>query len=209
MGGLRVGIDIGGSEAKIGLVASSGEILARGKVPTREAETAADLVNHICDAVSDLLAHAGGRPLVGIGVGVPGYVTPEGLPEFTNVPVLNGYPIARRLSEVFGVPAGIDNDANVAVLAEYRHGGGHGARRLMLVTGGTGIGVAVILDGALVKFTGGSTGSIGHIIVNPYSEDRCAAGCRGCLETLATAPALERRAERAAVAHPESLLAER
>jgi glucokinase len=205
---LRAGIDVGGSSAKIGLVrADSGEIVVRRVVPgPRSGETAAQLVDRYCAAVAELAAEAGIERPAAIGIGVPGYVTPAGLPELTNVPILDGYPVVAHLADRFGVPVGIDNDANVAALGEYRYGAGRGARRLVLVTGGTGIGVAAVLDGELVAFTGHSTGCMGHIIVDPHSEHRCLVGCRGCLETLATAPALRRRAEATARLHPDGAL---
>ncbi len=200
------GIDIGGTSTKIGLVARSGLVLARRRLSSTEFATAGDLADACCAAVDELLA---GAPLAGIGVAMCGYVTPGGLPELTNVPYLDGYPLVRHLGDRFGVPVTIDNDANAAALAEHEFGAGRGASRLIVVAVGTGIGIGAILDGRLVRFTGGTTGNIGHAIVDPDSEERCGLGCRGCLETKATSRALERRAARVARAHPATPLGRR
>lgn len=238
MNELLAGIDIGGSSAKIGLVRpDTGEIVARCKVAgprgggvAGDAAGAAVLVERYCTAVEELLQdvsapHAAAprrqaapdpgapRPetarLAGVGIGLPGYITEGGLPELTNVPMLDGYPVTRHVAARLGVRVAMDNDANVALLGEYSYGAGRGSRRLVLVTGGSGIGIAARLDGEMMLFTGHSTGNMGHIIVDPTSEQRCFIGCRGCLETMATAGALQRRALEAARRHPDSPLGRR
>lgn len=142
----------------------------------------------------DASGREGTSALAGIGVSVCGYVNDEGLPELTNMPVLDGYPVTTHLADQYALPVTIDNDVNAAALAEYRFGAGRGARRLVVAAAGYGIGIGAILGGRMVRFTGGTTGNLGHLILDPGSPDRCGLGCRGCLETKATAPAIERRA---------------
>jgi len=232
-------VDIGGTSAKIGLLTRSGRVLGRRRVERPEAGPAgagsgaratgptgpvapARLVDLYCAALDELLseidlakgpadhpAAGADRRLAGVGVSICGYVTDEGLPELTNLPLLDGYPIVRHLQRRYGVPVAIDNDVNAAALGEYRFGAGRGARRLVMAAVGYGIGVAAILDGRLVRFTGGTTGNLGHLLVDPDSRERCGLGCRGCLETKAAAPALERRAALAARRHPDWALGRR
>lgn len=216
MDDLYAGVDIGGTSAKIGLVDSCGRVVARRLVPRDGSLAARDLADRYCEAVAELVDGLpgeadnkgqggrsgrpvrpdvpGSRPLSGIGISICGYVTDDGRPELTNVPVLDDYPLTDHFARRFGVPVAIDNDANAAALAEQAYGAGRGARRMILVAVGWGIGVGVVIDGRLVRFTGGTTGNIGHAIVDLASEERCGLGCRGCLETKVTAPALERRA---------------
>jgi glucokinase len=205
-----IGLDIGGHSAKIGVVDARGKVLAHERVTNAGASSARGLVDRYGEAIDRLVAAVSpGASPAGIGVGVPGYVSAEGRPEFTNVGLLNGYDLARHLGERYRVRVRLDNDANLAALAEYHRGAGRGSRRLMMVTVGTGIGVAVVADGSLIKFTGGSTGNIGHLIVDPFSMERCSQGCRGCLETLATAPAMRRRALIEAGRRPNGFLGRR
>ena len=214
-----VGLDIGGTNIKVGLVALDAQdgaaapaarIIARRRLSVAAFSSPFELVEGCCTAVDGLLGEAGleggRRRLGGIGVSICGYVMPDGLPELTNVPYLDGFPLVSRLRERYGVPVTMDNDANAAALAEHAFGAGRGAKRLVLVAVGTGIGLGVIIDGRLVRFCGGTTGNIGHAVVDPVSPERCGLGCRGCLETKSTAPALEREANRVARENPGSVL---
>ena len=215
-----VGLDIGGTNIKVGLVAldaqagaaaPAAQIVARRRLSVAAFSSPVELVEGCCTTVDGLLGEAvreGGhrRRLGGIGVSICGYVMPDGLPELTNVPYLDGFPLVTRLRERYGVPVTMDNDANAAALSEHAFGAGRGARRLVLVAVGTGIGLGVIIDGQLVRFCGGTTGNIGHAVVDPASPERCGLGCRGCLETKSTAPALEREANRVARENPGTVL---
>jgi glucokinase len=131
----------------------------------------------------------------GIGVSVCGYLSASGQePDYINLHSLDHYPIASRLRETFGLPVVMDNDMNCGVLGEYVFGAGKGVKRLMVMTVGTGIGMSVVLDGEVFRRSAGTTGNPGHIIVQPDGPI-CPAGCRGCLESVASSGPITRRAE--------------
>jgi glucokinase len=131
----------------------------------------------------------------GIGVSICGYLTASGEePDYINLHALEHFPIARIFREQFGLPVVMDNDMNCGVLGEYLFGGGRGVNRLMVMTVATGIGMSVVLDGVVFRHSAGTTGNPGHIIVMPDGPV-CVAGCRGCLESLASAGPIARRAE--------------
>jgi glucokinase len=152
-------------------------------------------------------AEANGCEPQGIGVSVCGYLTPDGeAPDYINLHSLDGYPVLARLRQAFGLPAVMDNDMNCAALGEYLFGGGQGVRRLMVMTAATGVGMAVMLEGRLFRGSAGTAGNPGHIIVQPDGPI-CTAGCRGCLESVASAGPVSRRAEDLARSHRSTSLA--
>ncbi len=183
-----IGVDVGTTTTSGGLVTRGGEVLAvletstHGDAPGR----ALDLILRI---VSDLLARARsqGRRVEGIGIGLPGIVDSEagtmrkGIHQF---PELTGAPIADRVKAISGVPVFVDNDVNALALAEQVWGAGRGARSLVVLALGTGVGGAVILDGQLVRGKSGYAGEFGHMTVNLHGR-ACICGIRGCLATYA------------------------
>ena len=184
------GFDIGGTQVKFGLVDRAGRLVKRGKV--RSPEAMAEILAVIGETWTSLRRSAPG-PVRSCGFGIAGfYSTKERkILQSPNYPSLNGYPILPALRKVIDVPVRIGNDANMAAYGEYEHGAGRGARSLVLLTVGTGIGGGIILDGKLWEGEGGYAGELGHITVNPDGE-RCGCGRRGCLETEASAPRLVR-----------------
>src|SRR3569833_387911 len=125
----RIGIDIGGTGAKLGLVSAAGKVVRRGHVPTGRDLPADTLVEHLTEAVAALRPE---EPVLGLGVAAPGMRRPdgEGVINVTYLPHIDGYPLRRRLEVATGLRTAVDNDANAAAMGEYRFGGGAGARRL-------------------------------------------------------------------------------
>lgn len=189
---LRVGIDIGGSSAKVGLVDDSGRVLRRETVPTGREIAAELLIERLARSVSDVLR---GSTAAGIGVAAPGFRRPdgEGVVNVSNLPGIDGFPLRSALETATGLPTVLDNDANAAALGEYRFGAGREASRLLVVTLGTGIGAGMVVDGQLLRICWGGLGDPGHVIVKPGGP-RCACGGRGCLEAVAAVPAIVARA---------------
>jgi glucokinase len=147
-----------------------------------------------------------GLTLAGMGVSVCGYMEPSGdTPDYINLHALDHYPLRRTLVERYKLPADLDNDMNCGVLGEYHFGGGRGEERLMVMTVGTGIGMAVMIKAQVLRFHGGTVGNPGHVILDPNGPV-CVAGCRGCLESLASAGPISRRMEDLARAQRPSLL---
>jgi glucokinase len=196
-GPIAIGVDIGGSSTKMGVVTIDGEILCRAIQPTPTELPAEANMEAIILKLAELVDWAKKSDLIpqGIGVSVCGYLTPSGEePDYINLHTLDHYPVARQLRDTFGLPVVMDNDMNCGVLGEYVFGGGRGVDRLMVMTVGTGIGMSVILNGDVFRLSAGTTGNPGHIILEADGPI-CPAGCRGCLESLASAGPIARRAE--------------
>ncbi|MBI4611385.1 MAG: ROK family protein [Candidatus Rokubacteria bacterium] len=182
-------VDVGGTSIAAGLVAPDGEILGQLQAPTRERGTALDTLNALLD---ELLAAARGRGLrvLGLGAGVPGAVdATTGVvgEDVQNVPELARLPLTRHLRARFGLPAFVDNDVNALALGEWTFGRARGARSLVLLAIGTGVGGGIILDGQLVRGAAGYGGELGHISVN-FDGRPCFCGGRGCLKAYVAGP---------------------
>jgi glucokinase len=184
------GFDIGGTQIKYGLVDRDGRLAGKGKA--RSPETMAGILSVLEETWTGLKKKAPG-PIRSCGFGIAGFYSTRArkILQSPNYPSLNGYPILPALRKIIDVPVRIGNDANMAAYGEFRHGAGQGARSLVLLTVGTGIGGGIILDGRLWEGHGGYAGEFGHITVNPEGE-RCNCGRIGCLETEASAPRLVR-----------------
>lgn len=166
-----IGIDLGGTNVRTLLVDEQGTSYSEVKGPT-EADKGPDYVaEKIIKQIEtlDLTACGGLKNVEGIGIGVPGPVdTVHGVMVMaTNLPGFENYPICEKLTAKFGLPAFIDNDANVAGLAEAVLGAGKGYPIVYYVTVSTGIGGALVVDGKLVSGGRGHAGEIGNIIVKP------------------------------------------
>ncbi|HMG12036.1 MAG TPA: ROK family protein, partial [Gemmatimonadaceae bacterium] len=109
-----------------------------------------------------------------------------------NLPALREFPLRRTLEERLSLDCRLEVDSNAAVLAEYRYGAGQGSTRLLGVTVGTGLGGGVIIDGALLRYTGECAGDLGHIILDPNGR-LCTCGARGCLEAMVDSASLSER----------------
>jgi glucokinase len=204
-----IGVDIGGSSTKMGIVTLEGEVLRRDEQLTPQHLPGDVILESITEKLANLVSWAkeAGLSPRGIGVSLCGYLTSSGEePDYINLHALDHFPILRHFQERFGLPVVMDNDMNCGVLGEYLFGGGRGANRLMVMTVATGIGMAVILDGVVFRQSAGTTGNPGHIILSPDGPT-CVAGCRGCLESLASAEPIAHRAENLARSQRSPLLA--
>jgi glucokinase len=195
-------VDIGGTRTKIGIVAEDGSIVRRATIPTTAAGDPLPLVDGIVSALQPMLdalragaLSAGRNDAIGIGVSVAGFLDHEqtAMVENANLPALRDFPLRRALQERFALACRLEVDSNAAVAAEYRYGAGRGSARLLGVTVGTGLGGGVMIDGALLRYTGECAGDLGHIILDPKGR-RCSCGARGCLEALVCSAALSERA---------------
>lgn len=200
MSELFVGIDLGGTKTNIGFVTREkpGEILRSARIATikdRPRKAIKMTVDTIFDLISRLEITGLGRNLriVAAGIGVPGPVDfkRRTITILPNLPKWHDFPISETLEEELNVPVVLENDANVAALGEKMFGAGKKFTNFIYVTLGTGIGGALILDGRLYRGHTGRAGEIGHIQIDPEGPE-CGCGHRGCLETLAAGPAIER-----------------
>jgi glucokinase len=187
-----LGIDIGGSQIRAGMVDENGAILASRTIPTPN-----DLdgfLPSLHDAIRWLL-EATALP-AGVGVGCKGIINPDS----TRIESLTGtlhFLEGQRLAELVGLPVDVpvfaDNDARVAMAAEMVWGAARDRENVMMLTLGAGVGGAVLVNGRLLRGHTGVAGHLGHVTVNPGGRP-CACGNRGCLETVFSARAIEAEA---------------
>lgn len=186
-----MGFDVGGSTLKAVTIDDTGRILRRLTRPTGPATTAASL-GAACDGAMSELAYdrSGGRP---IGVGVAGCVTLAGVVRGSpNLPALTDVALERVLGESLGVRLVLDNDAHCHALAEAWNGAAAGVPTFLLVTLGSGIGSALVIDGRIYRGTTGYGSEFGHMIVETNGR-LCACGNRGCVEAYVSEVALKSR----------------
>jgi glucokinase len=189
------GIDIGGTAIKAALLNLDGDILLKESLPTPVEQGEDGVLTRIAEMVEELLARQGltKASLAGIGVGVPGPVEEETGMVYQAVNLgWTQTPLKEKLERLSGVPVYVDNDANNAALGEMWRGAGQGAKDLVMVTLGTGVGGGVIINGKVVHGVRGVGGEIGHITMEPQGGPPCNCGKTGCLETYASATAIIR-----------------
>ncbi|OFW71534.1 MAG: hypothetical protein A2Y55_07205 [Actinobacteria bacterium RBG_16_68_12] len=179
---LVIGLDVGGTKILSGVVDREGQVLARHEVHS-PGDSQADLLAALDSAVETLLDDR----ISGIGYGVPGNLErgTRRLLRATNLPLEN-FDLAAHGRARFGVPVGVENDANVAALAEWRLGAGRGATSVVMLTLGTGVGGGIVLDGRLFR----GWAELGHIVVQEGGPP-CVCGGRGHLEVLASGHAAD------------------
>jgi glucokinase len=187
-----IGIDLGGTELRVAVVAADGAILAHARTATAAMDGPEAVIGQMADLVGQIV---GGHAIGGVGIGSPGPLD-AAAGVVVHAPTLRGWnevPLAKLASERLGLPVRIDNDANVAALAEWRFGAGRGLRHIVYVTVSTGIGGGVIIDGRLLHGRGSLAGELGHMAITE-APIACACGGLGCWEALASGTALGQRA---------------
>ena len=191
---LYVGVDVGGTKILATLVKRSGKVLARRRLRTPRDADPALVLTTIADAVEELLAKAKAprKAIVAIGLAIPGVVDGDaGRIVITPNMNLSGVDVIRKMRKRIDVPILLGNDVNLGTLGEAWLGAARGARTVVGIFVGTGIGGGVILNGRLHRGCRESAGEIGHLIMQPGGP-RCGCGSRGCLEALASRTAIER-----------------
>lgn len=203
-----VGIDLGGTAMKIGIVNTAYEIIAQTSVPTNAARPYEEVIEDMGKTAIALLIENGYDPgqCLGVGVGSPGTVDSEsGIVLYSNNICWDHVPLADELSKYLSVPVYLNNDANCVALGEVVKGAAKGLRNAVFLTLGTGVGGGIIINGRI--FEGGHPGGseLGHMI-NGSEGRKCTCGRYDCLETYASATALINDAKNMAAQYPESIL---
>lgn len=186
------GIDIGGTSIKCGLFTTLGELKEKWEIPTRTQEQGKFILG---DIAKDLLEKCSlwsleRENIAGVGLGVPGPVTADGIVQQCVNLGWKKLHIEKQMQDLTGFSVKAANDANVAALGELWMGGGKGYQSIVLVTLGTGVGSGVILDGKVIHGSCGAAGEIGHLVMNPAETRQCACGGFGHLEQYASATGL-------------------
>lgn len=184
-----LGIDIGGTHTKLGIVASGGLVLQQVLLDTAAHDDPQAYITELRLRVARLVQEF--APL-GLGFSIPGLLSADRrVIEYNpNTPALVGRDFYSDFAD-FNLPMAFETDLNTPALAEYHYGGHGQSTRLLAAVIGTGLGAAVVVQGRLVRLFGGVAGDNGHIILQPGGP-ACSAGCRGCAEALVSAPAVER-----------------
>jgi glucokinase len=194
MNRLFIGIDIGGTNLRCGLVDNGGCVLERRRSASRIEEGRAAFCERLLSEIGSLkdAATVRGKQLSAVGIGIPGLIGRDGLIHSSiNMRPLEGFNLAACIEVGTGLPTVSANDANVVALGEQRFGAGRGSSSCMVITIGTGLGSGLILDGRLWTGSGGFAAEFGHITVDPEGM-LCPCGNRGCLEQYVSAGALVR-----------------
>ncbi|MFN2467884.1 MAG: ROK family protein [Gaiellaceae bacterium] len=190
---LVIGVDVGGTNIRTAQVDRSGAIARRVERPTPVGSEAA-LLEGLEAAVSDALS----PEVLALGFGIPSTIDRRTGRAVSSVNVpLTDLDLASHMTARFGLPAGIDNDAHAATLAEWTFGAGRGTRHMVLLTLGTGIGGGLILDGRPYRGAVGAGGELGHIVIE-HDGPPCPGSCsgRGHLEALASGTAADAESRR-------------
>ena len=190
-----IGIDIGGTNLKAGLVNDEGSILAMEKRKIAEVSDQKALVEALVALTQSLTERGGLAPeqIRSVGVGVPGAVEiHSGAVLYTcNLPLRN-VPLRKLFHRYLPYPLYVENDANCAALAEYYAGAGKGSKRFVTITLGTGVGAGILHNGQIYHGANGMAGEVGHMSI-VYHGEPCPCGRRGCWESYSSATALIRQ----------------
>ena len=190
------GVDLGGTTVKLAWFDETGTLLEKWEIPTNIENDGIAILPDIAAAIADHMAKTGATKdqLVGIGLGVPGPVFPDGT---VNKCINLGwgvFNIAEELTKLTGFPVKAGNDANVAALGEFWKGGGQGCENMVFATLGTGVGGGIVIEGKLLHGTHGSGAEIGHMVLNRNETAVCGCGKRGCVEQYCSATGIVRLA---------------
>jgi glucokinase len=182
-------VDIGGTKIAGAIGTLDGRLLATARIDTSGMRGADDVLQRVAGLIRELEKETG--PAEAIGVGVPGLIDSRGVAQFLpNLPGhWTGVPVTETLTRLTGHACYALNDARMATLGEFVFGEGRKSQRMLLVTVGTGIGGGLVLDGRLQSGLHGGAGEVGHQTILPDGP-LCTCGSRGCLETLASGPAV-------------------
>jgi glucokinase len=202
---MYIGVDIGGTNVKIGIVTKTGRVIDSMSFKTNMPKSADTLIDEIIQNIKSLILQDNLKleDINAIGFGIPGLIDSK------NGIILKAANLGwskvdflRKFNSKLNIPAKIENDANCALLGEARFGVAKNFKNLILITLGTGIGSSIMVDGKLLP--GNSfNGECGHMVINKDGEE-CPCGRRGCWERYASASALTRKTILVAKEHPES-----
>ena len=186
-------LDVGGTKMAAAVVSEAGHLLSRAQVPTPIGAGSEELFASAIFVLDVALSDMADAPAIrGLGVGCGGPMKwPSGDVSPLNLPGWRDFPLRDRLSDRFGLPVRVHNDAVCLALGEHLNGAGAGTNNMMGMVVSTGVGGGLILGGRLLDGSSGNAGHIGHVVVDPDGP-ACSCGGFGCLEVIARGPALAR-----------------
>jgi len=200
-----IGVDLGGTKMAVGVVDSEQKVHYQGKEPS----TGLSEEKVVEELAEELLEAKQARPdVLAAGLGIPATIDRDrGVAIHAVNLTITDVPIRDLMRERLGLPVYVDNDANVAALAEFLYGAGRGAKDVVLLTIGTGIGGGLILDGEVYRGSTGAAAELGHIVIEEDGP-KCQGNCpnHGCVEALASGTAIAKAGKEAAERNPDSAL---
>lgn len=206
---MYIGIDLGGTNIAAGLLDDSGNIIAKGSVPTLRGRAYTEIVKDMANLCEELISEADLKEddIKAIGIGSPGTIDSEnGVVVYAANLQMEKVPIADELKKYINVPIALENDANAAAYGEYI-ACGHEADSFVLVTLGTGVGSGIILNKKIYRGFNGAGAEIGHITVQTDGRP-CTCGRNGCFEAYASVTALIAQTKEALAENPDSIMHE-
>lgn len=204
-GKLAIGVDVGGTNTKFGIVNQQGEILIQDRIKTNEKETVEGFIELLAEKLLPMIEQFGGvENFVGLGMGAPNANYYKGTIEYAaNLKWKGVIPMADMLEKRFGLPVKMTNDANAAAVGEQIYGVAKGMKNFITVTLGTGVGGGIITDGKIVNGFNGFAGELGHIVVRHGGRLHKGTGIKGSLEAYASATGLRDTAIELLQANPD------
>lgn len=202
-----VGIDLGGTKLRGGLLSQDGQLASRLEVQTEVRKGPPGVLANLRDIISRILDSTDRSRVAGIGIAAAGQIHPR-THAVVYAPNLDwrNVPLRDEIASAFGLPTCVENDVRAAAWGEYRFGVGRGMRSLIAVFIGTGVGSGAVVDGSLLRGAGNAAGEIGHTQVVPEGLP-CGCGQRGCLEAYASGSGFIRRVQAALDAGTPTALA--
>jgi glucokinase len=191
-----LGIDIGGTNTVFGIVDTRGAVIASASIKTAKHSKIEDYIDELYTEASRLIeANDAVDKVGGIGIGAPNANYFTGIIEDgVNLPWPTPIPLAQLVSDKFGIPVAITNDANAAAIGEMTYGAARGMKDFIMITLGTGVGSGIVINGQVVYGHDGFAGELGHVIVKRNNGRLCGCGRCGCLETYCSATGVARTA---------------
>ena len=192
------GVDLGGTTVKLAFFDENGTMLHKWEIPTRKENDGKHILPDIADAVLGYIKENNivKEDLLGVGIGVPGAVTADGVVNRCINLGWGVFNIAKTLEDLTGLRVVAGNDATVAAMGECWMGGGRGCQSMVFVTLGTGVGGGLVVNGKAVHGTHGAGCEIGHMLLNKEETEACNCGKKGCVEQYCSATGIVRLAKK-------------
>ena len=191
-----IGIDMGGTNTAFGLVDARGTVLASSSIKTAKHADINDYIAELHEAIMRLVEENNAVDKInGIGIGAPNACYYTGvIADGVNLPWPTPIPLADLITEKFGIPCVITNDANAAAIGEMTYGVERGMKDFIMITLGTGVGSGIVINGQVVYGHDGFAGELGHVIMKRTNGRMCGCGRSGCLEAYCSATGVARTA---------------
>lgn len=191
-----IGIDMGGTNTVFGVVDARGNVISKSAIKTSTHDDINLYIDDLHTELNKLIEEAGGKEKIkGIGVGAPNGNFYTGTIEHApNLPWKGKVPFSELMTNKFGLPIALTNDANAAAIGEMTYGAARGMKHFIMITLGTGVGSGIVIDGKLVYGNDGFAGELGHTSSVRNNGRMCGCGKSGCLETYASATGVARTA---------------